>query len=50
MGTKIWLSMQPRNFGLTKPSVRTYNEPLMLVNVKGHTSYEFILDIHVMVN
>ena len=40
MGNKIWLSMHPRNFGLTKPSVRTYIQPLMITNVKSHTSYE----------
>ena len=40
IGNKIWLSMHPRNFGLTKPSVRTYIQPLMITNVKSHTSYE----------
>ena len=40
MGNKICLSMHPRNFGLTKPSVRTYIQPLMITNVKSHTSYE----------
>lgn len=40
MGNKIWLPMHPRNFGLTKPSVRTYIQPLMITNVKRHTSYE----------
>ena len=40
MGNKIWLSMHPRNFGLTKPSVRTYIQPLMITNVKRHASYE----------
>ena len=33
MGNKIWLSMHPRNFGLTKPSVRTYIQHLMCVKL-----------------
>ena len=40
IGNKIWLSMHPRNFGLTKPSVRTYIQHLMITNLKSHTSYE----------
>ena len=40
IGNKIWLSVHPRNLCLTKPSVRTYIQPLMITNVKSHTSYE----------